>query len=237
PVTTLAGVGLQDLVHLVTAVACDPVVRLDQQGEGGSTTLERARVAGDGLEAGSAAQGVDELLAQVDAELGLHLVGDERREQGERVDRLLLADGDDLDPRVGVALADRQAVLPVREAARAAELDHANDRQERVLAVALEALDHALPIGEPPVLIDGVPPQEQPELLERELPGLALVAQPPGAPLGDLPAERPLRQEPVAVVVGLPARADLYRVAAAEKVLDLLDLVVSKAVAWLVCPL
>src|SRR5690606_27412527 len=122
------------------------------------------------------------------------------------------------------------------EAARAAELDHANDRQERVLSVALDALGHALPIGEPPALIDGVPPQEQPELLECELPGLALVAQPPGAPLGDLPAERPLRQEPVTVVVGLPARADLHRLPGAEKVLDLLDLVVSQAVAWLVCP-
>src|SRR5690606_21830188 len=118
----------------------------------------------------------------------------------------------------------------------AAELDHANDRQERVLAVALEALDHALPIGEPPVLIEGVPPQEQPELLERELPGLALVAQPPGAPLGDLTAERPLRQEPVAVVVGLPPRADLPRLPGAVRGLALTDLVGGQAWACLVCP-
>src|SRR5690606_31332352 len=126
---------------------------------------------------------------------------------------LRLRDGGDLDPRARVALPYRLAVLiPVGETRRAAELDQREAGQERVLAPPLHALKDAGLVDEPATLVDGEPMQNEPHLLVREAPGLALVvAEVASAPADDLPAESLVRQQPGAVLLALPGGSDEHR--------------------------
>src|SRR5699024_11864213 len=80
-----------------------------------------------------------------------------------------------------------------------------------ICPVAFESLENGLAVDEAPVLVNGVEPEQEAQLLQRELPGAPLMAKPAGAPAGDLPAERVLGEQPVALVVRLPGRADLDR--------------------------
>ncbi|MEU7905875.1 hypothetical protein [Actinoplanes sp. NPDC049118] len=68
-------------------------------------------------------------------------------------------------------------------------------------------------------VVNGVPMQEKAKLLAGETPGLAVVAeQVLGAPAGDLPAKRELRQKPATVVAATPGRTEIRR----RKRIDLL---------------
>src|SRR5699024_3735006 len=98
--------------------------------------------------------------------------GQHGAEEARGVLRLRQRDGDDLDVGLGAeAPADGRAGLgvPVGEAAGAEQLEPGHDGGEWVLAPALEALEHGPAVDELTVLVEGVVPEDEAQLLHREL--------------------------------------------------------------------
>src|SRR5690606_39335157 len=136
--------------------------------------------------------------------------------------RLVDAGADHLHPRLALQAAGHDlgaldvlralgavGVPPGDGPRRAAELDGADHRGERVLAPPLDLLDDAVAVP-PDVLavilvevgrVDGVPPQHHAGLLGREDPaGVAAGgAQVLRAPADDVPADEVLRHDPDAI--------------------------------------
>lgn len=193
--TVLFGrVTVDRLVHLVAVVAGHPVVCLVEQNERGPLALDRAVGRGDGLKPGLAAVGADQLRAVLDAVDLLEPVAHQRGDERHRVCGLRLIDRGDLDPRLRVRVRDAYRLtrlgVPVGEPRRADQFDEAEHCEQGGLTPALHPLEDALPVDEPAPSVDRVPPQNEPELLRRELPRSAVLsAQVLRAPTSDLPAE------------------------------------------------
>lgn len=74
----------------------------------------------------------------------------------------------------------------------------------------LHPLKNSGPVLEPAIVVNGVPPEDEAELLVSEPPGAAVFGdQVLGTPAGDLPTEGPLWQEPGAVVVTSPGGTEV----------------------------
>src|SRR5690606_17890727 len=56
--------------------------------------------------------------------------------------------------------------IPTREHYGAAQLYQAHSSRKRVLAPALQSAEHALAVGEPATLVNGVPPEQEASLLQ-----------------------------------------------------------------------
>src|SRR3989304_1760399 len=188
-------------------VGPEPVHRLVLEDKRRPPTLQCARRAGDCLDALAAGFGVDDLLAQVDAELLNRARAEHPRKERHGVPRLVTRDGCRLYPGSGVCPSAGQAALPAREATRPYGLDAAERRAERVLPVTLHPPEHPVAPDEPAIRVDGIPPEQEAGLLVRELPRLASLRavrlqEVVRRPTEDLPTQRVLRQdEPRAVAL------------------------------------
>ena len=189
----------------------DPVLHLAQHHEGGAAAL--GGTVGGGLHAQRAAPAVrvDDLLAVLDIIGALQQVRHQRGEHQRGVDRLLLGDSVDLNPCVRAGLANRLAAAEVREHRRATQLHQAQDRGQRILAPALQALQQTLTENEAARVVNGIPPENEAELLEGKLPGPLTIGvrQVLAAPASDLPAEGQLGEDELTLLIASPHRANV----------------------------
>src|SRR5690606_2785974 len=132
----------------------------------------------------------------------------------EGVAGLVLRDSSNLNPGGRARGPDRFPIfIPTREHYRAARLYQAHSSRKRVLAPALEAAEHALAVGEPATLVNGVPPEQEASLLQgrqERLTGIRAggLVQVRSHPVQDLPPEGPLGQVPASILSPAPGRTD-----------------------------
>src|SRR5690606_14634335 len=161
----LLDVPLDDTGHLVTLNRVHPPLGLVPDHERWPVPLHRVRGRGHGLDPATIG-GVDDRFVDLQAVLLLQVLGDHHREQGHRVLGLLLGHGRELNPGRVAAFPNRLTVLvePV-ERDRPAQLGERNRSRQRVLAPPLHPAENAGPVDETALLVDGVPPEQEPRLL------------------------------------------------------------------------